>query len=279
MSPARVTDYDRAHMADILQGKGDWFSAQLIRLIAKSDFENKARIRLAFPDHVLAFEQWERDIAVRDRIEMVDPLVGTCARCGKEWHEHRGGFCPGFWAGLLDLDAVGTDGMVAVNERAAVPAEGGRRMSDMEIREREELALPHTGELVDLSDEVACATALDELRRMNTHIEEAVRALSRAVAARAAILGTKTIQLPGGRKAEVKGGKKRIYDAEQIERELRVAGCPDDRIRQIVREEVTHTVVAVEAKRAAGANEEYALIIARNMTEVDAPYSVTIRRR
>lgn len=34
-----------------------------------------------------------------------DPLTGECARCGKLWADHPGGFCP---------DGVGVDGMVAV---------------------------------------------------------------------------------------------------------------------------------------------------------------------
>lgn len=56
---ARLTSYDRAHMADVLAGHGDWFSAELMRLIAKADFENKARLRLAFPDHVQAYDDWQ----------------------------------------------------------------------------------------------------------------------------------------------------------------------------------------------------------------------------
>lgn len=55
---ARLTTYDHEHMGDILAGHGNWFSAYLLRLIAKADVHNRERLRLAFPDHVQAYEAW-----------------------------------------------------------------------------------------------------------------------------------------------------------------------------------------------------------------------------
>lgn len=54
-----ITDYDKAHMADILAGHGDWFTAQLLRLIAKADRTNRERIRKGFPAEVEAYEKWD----------------------------------------------------------------------------------------------------------------------------------------------------------------------------------------------------------------------------
>jgi hypothetical protein len=155
-------------------------------------------------------------------------------------------------------------------------------VTDIEIREREELMLPPwdgAGQMVDLNNEVECAIAFDACRRLETHLAEARRVLAEAVAARAAVLGTKTILLPGARKAEVRGGTQLVYDANELERRLRLAGMPEDRLREIVREEVTHTVRAVEAKRAAGANPEYARALEAATTEVQRPHSITIRSR
>lgn len=152
-------------------------------------------------------------------------------------------------------------------------------MSEIEVREHEELALPHSGELVDLGDEIACGVALDDVRRMQAHLAEAVRTLSGALAARAAVLGTKTVNLSGGRRATIGGGTQRVYDAQEIERGLRALGMPEERIREIVAEEITYTVKAVEAKRAAGANPEYARVIERATSEIERPVTVTIRRR
>lgn len=55
---AQLSSFDQDHIGDILAGMGDWFSAQLMRLIAKADRENLARLELAFPDHVAAYRNW-----------------------------------------------------------------------------------------------------------------------------------------------------------------------------------------------------------------------------
>ena len=149
----------------------------------------------------------------------------------------------------------------------------------VEATDAEVFVLPHSGEVVSLAEEVSCGVALDEVRRMQAHLSEAVRVLSGAIAARAAVLGTKTVNLSGGRKAEVRGGPETAYDAQELERLLRLAGMPEERINEIVTTEVTYKVKAVEAKRAAGANPEYARAIEAASTTVERPYSVTIRRR
>lgn len=57
-----ISDYDRAHISDLVAGEGTWFTARLLRLIASADRVNRIRIGEAFPDEVEAFEQWmERD--------------------------------------------------------------------------------------------------------------------------------------------------------------------------------------------------------------------------
>lgn len=55
---AHVSDHDREKMDDIMGGYGDWFSARLIRLIAKADYQNRELLRRVFPDHVEAYETW-----------------------------------------------------------------------------------------------------------------------------------------------------------------------------------------------------------------------------
>jgi hypothetical protein len=54
------SDYDRTHVREIVEGEGTWFTAQLLRLIAKADDEHCARIALGFPEEVAAFEAWQR---------------------------------------------------------------------------------------------------------------------------------------------------------------------------------------------------------------------------
>ena len=47
-----LSPYDKERAFDILDGEGDWFSAQLLRLIAKADAENREKLRLGFPEEV-----------------------------------------------------------------------------------------------------------------------------------------------------------------------------------------------------------------------------------
>jgi len=65
--------YDQQHMEDILSGHGDWFHAQLARLIAKADEINIERLREGFPNEVAFYEAWYYGDAVQNDIS---PLRG-----------------------------------------------------------------------------------------------------------------------------------------------------------------------------------------------------------
>lgn len=54
-----LSRHDIDHIQEILHGHGDWFSAHLVRLIAKADPLNRERLRVAFPAEVAEFEKWE----------------------------------------------------------------------------------------------------------------------------------------------------------------------------------------------------------------------------
>lgn len=57
--PFPISDYDRANIGNIVGGHGDWFSAKLIRLIAKADMNQRERIAKVYPLHVEAFNAWQ----------------------------------------------------------------------------------------------------------------------------------------------------------------------------------------------------------------------------
>ena len=44
-----------------LHGDGTWFTAQLFRLIAKADSNNRAKIAMGFPDEVETHRRWSTD--------------------------------------------------------------------------------------------------------------------------------------------------------------------------------------------------------------------------
>jgi hypothetical protein len=57
-----LTDFDKEHIEDILtnnpNGRWDWFSCKLLRLISIMDSENRTQMHKAFPDHVEAYENY-----------------------------------------------------------------------------------------------------------------------------------------------------------------------------------------------------------------------------
>lgn len=54
-----LSQFDREHLAGIMVGEGDWFTAHLIRLIRKADPFNRALLRQGFPEEVAAVEEYE----------------------------------------------------------------------------------------------------------------------------------------------------------------------------------------------------------------------------
>lgn len=59
-----LSDHDRANIDAIMGGHGDWFSARLLRLIAKGDHRNRVLLGSIYPEHYEAFMQWYLDQSV-----------------------------------------------------------------------------------------------------------------------------------------------------------------------------------------------------------------------
>ncbi len=54
-----ISAYDRENVGLLLADKRcNWFSAQLLRLIAHADGTNRAKLRQVYPDHVAAYEAY-----------------------------------------------------------------------------------------------------------------------------------------------------------------------------------------------------------------------------
>ena len=56
-----MNDYDVKNIGNMIREPEHfaWFTCHVIRLIAKADETNREKIRLAYPDHVAAFEHWQ----------------------------------------------------------------------------------------------------------------------------------------------------------------------------------------------------------------------------
>lgn len=139
--------------------------------------------------------------------------------------------------------------------------------------------LPGTGELVNLDDQQGCVLALRAVRDFESQLREAKALLTEAIVDHSQKLGVKSFTLGDGTKAEVRGGPEATYDVAEIEEKLRALGMPEDRIREIVVEQIEYKLSVREAKRAASANADYASVIDNAKTVEAKPYYVSISRQ
>lgn len=137
--------------------------------------------------------------------------------------------------------------------------------------------IPHTGEIIDLSDPVAVAKAYRVVLDLEAKLKAAKGTLASALVAQKTILGTGTMRFEGlSGPVQVKTGTDTVYDPVAIKRELLAAGMPRERVAEIVVETVDYKVVAVEAKKAAASNPVYREIIERNRQEFPKRPTVTV---
>jgi len=54
----KLPEFDRLHIAEIMNGRGSNFSAQLLRLCAKADDRNLTILSQVYPEHVAAYKRW-----------------------------------------------------------------------------------------------------------------------------------------------------------------------------------------------------------------------------
>lgn len=168
--------------------------------------------------------------------------------------------------------------MEEVVPEQVTPAEVGLHASDLMVLEERQIAVPGTGELVSTADPMACARALADVREYEGHINEVKGALQDVVIEHGLTRGLHTLRMPDGRRAVITPDHEWQWDAEGLERDLRLAGMPEDRLREIVRETVSYSVVAGEAKRAAAAKPEYAAAVEANRTRVAKKRYVSVKR-
>jgi hypothetical protein len=142
-----------------------------------------------------------------------------------------------------------------------------------------DLVVLPTGELISLDDTAACAVALDELRTLEQRVKEIKKTLIDAIDKGVTSAGRgRTLHLPTGVTVVSKKNVDVLWDAQQLEDDLREAGMSEERIREIVIEEVSYTVRAAEAKKAASVNPEYAQAVAASRREIKKRASISVKR-
>jgi hypothetical protein len=138
------------------------------------------------------------------------------------------------------------------------------------------LVIPTSGVLVNLENEREVAIAFRDLRKVRDELTHIDRILREALVARAELTGTKTFHIDGVGKIQIKGDTIVEYDAAAVEDGLRDLGCPENIIREIVKETITYKVDGNRARRAAAANPEYAKVIEAARTVYQKPPTVSI---
>jgi hypothetical protein len=150
-------------------------------------------------------------------------------------------------------------------------------MTELEVRDQQ-LVTPQ-GSIVDLSKPEEVAIAYDDLQQLKRMLNEVEGKLKQALVEHSRVIGKKSsFELAGVAKVEIKGGTTTSYDPHAIKAGLKKAGCPADRISEIVRETIEYKVMAVEAKRAAKANDDYAAVIEANSKVEEKAPTVTVKR-
>jgi hypothetical protein len=134
-----------------------------------------------------------------------------------------------------------------------------------------------TGELLEPTIDNAAA-ALIACRNMRERIHGITNEITAYAVSLAEERGTKTLH--GERETlSVSGGLTEEYDAVILEDLLRTAGCPEDRIRAAITEEISYKVNKSVLKQLAGANPNYKTAIELARSEVEKPYRAAVKTK
>lgn len=148
---------------------------------------------------------------------------------------------------------------------------------DLRREESPIVPLPGTGEAIDLRDPVDVARGITRARQLQTELKDAIHFLTDVLRIEAMNQGKKTLRL-GGYQVEIRGGTRIEWDPERLMDELRAAGMSEERISEVVKEEVRYSVSATNAAQAARANPDYAAAVERCRTHVPAAWFAKVTK-
>lgn len=140
-----------------------------------------------------------------------------------------------------------------------------------------EIVLP-TGELVNLDDPASCAIALARANELMSFLFEVKGAVTQAFVEHAKRLGQNDVPLGDGTSVKVQHNYDLQWDHHALEESLRAAGMPEERISEIIVEEVSYKVKAIEANKAAKANPDYAEAVEAARTKVEKKPTISLPR-
>jgi hypothetical protein len=133
-----------------------------------------------------------------------------------------------------------------VTQEAKLPSVVGEELELVDVR---------TGERLPATVENA-ARVIETARGLKRQIDEVVRDATAYLIDESKRLGTKTFHAPSAT-LSLQGGSETVYDAEKLRDRLRAAGCPEERIAEAVKEEISYKVDRRVLRSLAGANDAY----------------------
>lgn len=136
---------------------------------------------------------------------------------------------------------------------------------------------PQTGEVLPATVDNAGAVLI-AARGIEENLKDLKAEATSFLVAEAERLGKKTLHAEGVT-VKVSGGETSEYDAQILEDLLRSAGCPEERIREVVKEEITYTVDKRVLKQLTGANRDYAAAAELARRVVEKPYRASVETR
>lgn len=141
----------------------------------------------------------------------------------------------------------------------------------------EQLLNVQSGELLPATLENA-GLVLRAARDMRSRISDVITDATQFVVERSRIAGTKTLH-EGDWQLVVRGGDKTDYDLEVLERELREAGCPEERLNELITQEVSYKLNRSVLKQLTAANPDYRAAVEKAAHESWEPFSVSVKSR
>ena len=148
---------------------------------------------------------------------------------------------------------------------------------ELETRKYTGLLDVQTGELLTPTIQNA-ARVLQAARAMKQHVNRIVEEATAYLVSLSEHEGTKTLH-GDGETIIVSGGATIEHDAHDLIEALQAAGCPQDRIDQAVKTEITYKVDRAVLRQLAAANPDYRAAIELAERQIERPFRASVKLR
>lgn len=136
--------------------------------------------------------------------------------------------------------------------------------------------VPYSGEIVNFDDPDACLKLLVEIRELEGKLRDLKDDLTDALKREFSVRGKQTLEM-NGIKASLSADSEIVWDVGVLY-ELREQGLPEDRMTELITEEITYKINGNVAKQLAAANPTYAEVIERAKSRAPKKQYVSARR-